>query len=450
MRTRAFETSPYPDTTPRLSPDSSPACSVASSSVLMTPENGVSLADIENSPQADASFCDLSADDVTYTGYLSPYFAIDDPFICDAAGYPPQEMMPEDIACNLQVPLEPVHGAPTSALPRTPSPFLSITGLSASEPHPTIPLPRSPVAFPSSQLLTVDPSVMPTGRSKSRASSAPPTMPSASEIQYPVEHTPPVLPAPSDSSVQSMSARARSPTPVPRLLASPRMMLSPGISRKLEATSGTTPSILIPSVSPALSSVALSPVDSVNEDFASLLASSQPVTPLPATEPLPSPPQVALGKRRRVSSLDDDAPLPKIARRSKPIEGDDDDDEWVPTPRRPSRVGFASSSAPVAPKAKAPKGAETKGVRRTPKSSRPYKKLSSKAPRVQCQLCRKSFSRAGDVSRHQASACPVLKQQNEILTFTCPICGDELSRKDSRTRHFKGRHPEVDPAVFDL
>ncbi|KAI6121201.1 hypothetical protein F5141DRAFT_1088590 [Pisolithus sp. B1] len=128
---------------------------------------------------------------------------------------------------------------------------------------------------------------------------------------------------------------------------------------------------------------------------------------------LPSPPHCSIPtKRRRV------------------LETGDDDDDYVPRSRRTKHCGS--------------------------RQSRSYLKSTSKS-RSRCPHCRASFSRAGDMDRHQKSlACPVLKRKAEAdgtldeAKWPCPICGDKLSRNDSQARHFENTHPDISPSDYGL
>lgn len=162
-----------------------------------------------------------------------------------------------------------------------------------------------------------------------------------------------------------------------------------------------------------------------------------------------------LGKRCRVPPPGDDAPVEGPSRRSKVTS--DDDGEYVP-PTRQTRYKEArpssTSSGSRLPSVRPNPGAKTK--RRASKKSRSYMGSSS-TPRSRCQHCKITFSRAGDVDRHQKTlACPVLRCQAEAdgtldeAKFPCPICGDKLSRNDSQARHFDNTHPDVDPADYGL
>ena len=188
------------------------------------------------------------------------------------------------------------------------------------------------------------------------------------------------------------------------------------------------------------------------EDLTSLIGTpeAEQYTPLLS----PTSPSL-LGKRCRLPLPGDGAPVEGSSRRSKVTS--DDDDEYAPPVRqtrhkeaRPPSTLSGNRLPPVRPNT----GAKTK--RRASKKARSYMSSSS-TPRSRCQHCKTTFSRVGDVDRHQKSlACPVLRRKAETdgtldeAKFPCPICGDKLSRNDSQARHFDNTHPGVDPAEYGL
>ena len=171
-------------------------------------------------------------------------------------------------------------------------------------------------------------------------------------------------------------------------------------------------------------------------------------------------PQSCLGKRCRMSPPGDGAPVAiegPSSRRSKVTVDDDDDADYIPPTRQARSKGTRSPStlSGSQPPSVRPKTGP-KAKRRASKKSRSFMSSSS-TPRSRCQHCKTTFSRAGDVDRHQKSlACSVLRRQAEAngtldeAKFPCPICGDRLSRNDSQARHFDNTHPDVDPSVYGL
>ncbi|KAG6335418.1 hypothetical protein ID866_3665 [Astraeus odoratus] len=183
----------------------------------------------------------------------------------------------------------------------------------------------------------------------------------------------------------------------------------------------------------------------------------------PGKSPVLSPLLGIIGKRRRGPSSeghgrDNDVKLRRPSTRSRAKFEDDDDDEYVPNFRQSKRrISCSPGDARQSRSSAAPSNkVASRGKRRGSRKSRAYV-TSSSTPRPRCSHCRTTFSRAGDVERHQKSlACPVLRHEAEEngtlddARWPCPICGDKLSRNDSQARHFDNTHPGVNPGDYGL
>lgn len=346
---------------PDLTPDSSPT-SMGCSTMLMTPENGISLADIETSPflpLIESYFEDIVFGDGHCMDHTAPYFdSLEDSLSFEIAGDPFLEAIPGGTAC--QSPDENVHSSPTLH-----------TDLPASDLVP--------------QCLAV---------------------PEFSKMQAQLVSPP--------RGVETSGTR-------------------PLTQRPLSRSRSASPATPVNEVQGSIDSS----VTSTGEELVTGSQSSQENNDesIEKSPPLRSPsPCSILAKRRRVLETGD---------------GDDDDDDYIPTtrwvhPRVPSNSQMLSNKG------------DQRTKRRGARKSRSYLKSASKS-RSRCPHCRTSFSRAGDVDRHQKSlACPVLKRKAEVdgtldeARWPCPICGDKLSRNDSQARHFENTHPGVSPSDYGL
>ncbi|KAI6044521.1 hypothetical protein EDC04DRAFT_2640764 [Pisolithus marmoratus] len=341
---------------PHLSPDSSPA-SVVSSTMLMTPENGVSLADVEISPflpLTESYFEDPVFGDGHCVDYTMSLDDLEDSLNPKIAGYPFLDAMPDDMARRTGDDSEIVHSTPTL-------------------------LADSPILDPVPPFLSVP--------------------------EFSKTHTSPqrgIVTSGNPPLVQRPPSRNRTTSPV-----APTNQVQGSIDSSVTSTDGDL----------TAGGHSLRPSNKKLVDK-SLRLRSPPPCSIPA-------------KRRRVLETSDDG---------------DDDDDYVPT-RREGHPRVPSNSQSLLNK-----GGKHRGARK----ARSHLKPASKS-RSRCPHCKASFSRAGDMDRHQKSlACPVLKQKAEAngtldeAKWPCPICGDKLSRNDSQARHFENTHPGVDPSDYGL
>ncbi|KAI6169691.1 hypothetical protein EDD17DRAFT_1520519 [Pisolithus thermaeus] len=330
---------------PDLSPDSSPASAV-SSTMLMTPETGVSLADVEISPflpLVESYFGDpVFGDDHCGDYTTSSFDDLEDSLTPQLAAYPFLDATPDGTACQSGDAI--IYSTPTLRI-------------------------DLPVSDPASSHLSVP----------------------GTQAQLGVDISGTLIPRP--------PSRSQSTPPA--------------------AAANHVRGSIDPSVTP------------VDDDLVAgeelLQKNNKEDSPR-----FPSPPHCSIPtKRRRV------------------LETGDDDDDYVPSTRQMhSQVPSDGRTLP------------NKRSRRTKRcgarQSRSYLKPTSKS-RSRCPHCRASFSRAGDMDRHQKSlACPVLKRKAEAdgtldeAKWPCPICGDKLSRNDSQARHFENTHPDVSPSDYGL
>lgn len=337
---------------PDLSPDSSPASGV-SSTMLMTPESGVSLADVGISPflpLIDSYFEDSVFGGGHCVDYTTTSFDdLEDSLTPELASYPFLDAIPDGTTC--QSGDEIVHSTPTLRL----------------EPPVSDPTPPH-LPFPETQ-----------------ARLAP------SRIGAEISETLPLIPRP--------QSRSRSTSP-----AAPANHVQGSID------SSVTPT---------------------DDD---LVAGEQ--LPQKSNEEesprLGSPPHCSISTKRQ-----------------RMLETDDDDDDYVPSTRH-THFQVPSNSRTLSNKG----GQRTKHC--VTRKSRSFLKSTSKS-RSRCPHCKTSFTRAGDMDRHQKSlACPVLKRKAEAdgtldeAKWPCPVCGDKLSRNDSQARHFENTHPGVNPNEYGL
>ncbi|KAL4080052.1 hypothetical protein V8B97DRAFT_2002537 [Scleroderma yunnanense] len=376
------------DLAPDLSPDSSPLSVV--SSTLMTPETGVLRTEVETPALVGTYFEDQVFGNDS-AGYVSADLGeLEDSLSCDAIGYLFPHAMLEDIACQSSDMLSPI-ASPHIPIPEPATSFLV-------DPRETLILPSS---AQTGILATEDLDYHTLGSLRRSRPSTPVLM----------QCSLPSSPGPTDNQVHSL---AIIPSPVCH-------------SRSLGCFGGKS---------------------GEEEDLESLVD-------IPVTADL-STSRCLLGKRCRLSPPGDDAPIEGPSRRSKVTS--EDDDEYTPT--RQARHKEARSPSTLSgsrlPSMRLNTGHPKTKRRAKARRSRPYTSSSS-TPRSRCQHCKSTFSRTGDVERHQRSlACPVLRRKAEAdgtldeAKFTCPICGDKLSRNDSQARHFDNTHPDIDPADYGL
>ncbi|KAF8841480.1 hypothetical protein BDN67DRAFT_1068445 [Paxillus ammoniavirescens] len=403
---------------PALSPDSSPASAASSTPWLRTPENDMSLAEINNfSPEHMFNYGvpEIGGDELCSS--LS---------LLDQCGHSledvptqVQEFMQEDLACTSRMPSEPrrssgvslppIHIGPPMPTPLRPSTLKA----RSSTPHQ---IPSTPSSILTSPVLVVTPpqtQVVPLELT-CRTTSLPHTTPHPS--QYLLSSSPMMHPAASSpqlrlSPLSPLTILSRSPSPSPL----------------------STPPICLPSPSPALSCISLSEIEYRNED----VVEADPGTPYNTASPIIEQSTMSsakqLGKRRRVDSLD--APPPKISKRSKVAKVDEA--EYRPSTSRPNRVNATSHSKP-SPHPKA--GPSRQGGSCT-KNSR-----SEDNNTTYCKTCKKSFTRPSDYERHIRTS-----RKHSKKLWPCRYCGRVLARADAQSRHINSIHPGLpdpkDPPV---
>ncbi|KIJ60735.1 hypothetical protein HYDPIDRAFT_31958 [Hydnomerulius pinastri MD-312] len=409
------------DSSPGMSPDCSPA-SVASSSMLRTPENGEPLPVMgESSPTLTEYEALPDITDVELS-YSSPFLSQHSDYALE--GYPYQGVMQEDLACTPipQIPLELAHSPAIYTIgivPPSPSPVRP-SGTSIS--RATTPQPVTPIASSSSQLLALpSPRTQPEpSRQTGRSTSLPPVTPSTPQHMHessPLRHPTPLRPF-----TRAQSARPATPS----FFLSPLALQFP----RSPSLSPLTPSpVSLPSLSPALSCVSLGDVEIYREPTPVAGPSTSNATASPLVQQAPLPSEKVLGKRRRRDSLADGADIPKISKHCKAAKVDED--EWIPTSSRPKRRAAAacsSSSQVIAGPSMPPEPSPKKRSTKTPKKS------PSNTPAL-CSLCVKTFTRTSDRNRH-------VKSKHWSVKLPCPYCKLKFSREDSLNRHIKSHHPK--------
>ncbi|KAF9219289.1 hypothetical protein BS17DRAFT_789604 [Gyrodon lividus] len=415
---------------PALSPDSSPASAASSTPWLRTPENDMSLAEINNfTPE--------------HTFYVIPEIGGDEPcpsmYFLDQCGHSLEDVptqvqgvMQEDLACTPEplrssgVPLPPIHIAPPSPTSVKPSTSMARSAM----PHQPLSTPVSvlcsPLSAPASPRIQTVPL-----RPNCRLTSLPhPTPPAWQYLSPP----PMVHPAPSMSfQLQSASPQLRSSPLSPLTVLSRSPSLSP-----------VPPSpIRLPSLSPSLSCASLSDIHHCNEGTAKGGPSTPYNIPSPVVEQSTVPSVKALGKRRRVDSLDD-TPPPKISKRSKVNQVDEA--EYRPSTSRPKRKNAASFSKPPSQPKSAPsrQGGSSGGGSYSKNSHGSTESPTNNT--TYCKVCKISFTRPSDYARHLLTS-----RKHSKKLWPCRYCGRLLARADAQSRHINTIHPGLhdpkDPPV---